>query len=693
MTVNQYVDGLRTSGQPFDAESANSNYSNEGVLPACHGESRDELRPESNPSDSSLDYGVDAIRAADYAGGDVDVSCLDNQGPKAGSGWTEGPHDSVAEGHDNVTKRPRNLTSFSESQCGRDEFATIMKEVGELGPWQWFIAFFNMLMTITAGIQNNSYPMLVGSSNNWAYGCKLKDDSNFTLNSDLQSCEIVLADSEQPIKCSESDSHEMVYQHEHFDNALLTEFHLMCGYANFLVPLVHSAFTIGCFFGVFLFGWLGDWVGRKKALCVGVPIMIVLNFSLTFSPNIYVFLAVRLLQGVVVFGTFTVAYVISMETTAPSRRAMIGNVVHIPWGLQFITVALIAMWLKHWRYQQIVYSIPSLLCLVCVTPLLSESPRWLAINGKIEEATQVLLRGAKWNGKKVSEESIRERLESFHRRASEDAHKQPSNLKLAMGLVKTPEMRRRFLFSAVIWFQGAFTNHGINFYAPQLAEDPYLAYCLVGFFEFISPVIGAIVFTYGRRLPLIFLFAVCGFISYNIITVMKVWPDNNEFQLLAMLLFATFLSDMAFNGIYVHVSEFMPTTHRSIGLGSCSAVARIGSSLSSILVSTASSYPYLPPVIFGTLSLAGSFCTYMLPSTENQELPETIEDVEEHGRERRRGLTWLSQNSIAKFKANTTSGVSDHVASSCNHCDKRMKRNTVSSGLCDEAMIQNVTCV
>ena len=99
MTVNQYVDGLRTSGQPFDAESANSNYSNEGVLPARHGESRDELRPESNPSDSSLDYGVDAIRAADYAGGDVDVSCLDNQGPKAGSGWTEGPHDSVAEGN------------------------------------------------------------------------------------------------------------------------------------------------------------------------------------------------------------------------------------------------------------------------------------------------------------------------------------------------------------------------------------------------------------------------------------------------------------------------------------------------------------------------------------------------------------------------------------------------------------------
>ena len=294
---------------------------------------------------------------------------------------------------DSASRRSRKITAASESS--RDEFASIIKDIGALGPWQWFIAFVNMLMTINAGIQNNSYPMLVGSSNNWAYGCKHKEETNFTLAHDLQSCDVqispVFVTDNEGVSCADSADHEMVYHHEHFETAMLTDFDLVCGYVSFLVPLVHSAFTIGCFFGVFLFGWLADWIGRKKALCVGTPLVIILNFSLAFSPNIYVFLVIRLLQGVVVFGIFTVVFVLSMETTEPSKRAMVGNIVHIPWGIQFMTVSLLAMWLKHWRYQQIAYSIPSILCLIVFTPLLSESPRWLAVNGKIDQATKVQL--------------------------------------------------------------------------------------------------------------------------------------------------------------------------------------------------------------------------------------------------------------------------------------------------------------
>jgi len=601
-------------------------------------------------------------------------------------------------GSDLVAHNRRSRNQASTNENARDEFSSIISDIGALGPWQGYIALVNTLMTINAAIQNNSYPMLVGNSNNWAYGCKAKNDDNFTLPLDSQTCYVQIspAASAEQILCTESEDHQMVYKHEHFEKALLTEFHLLCGYSNFLIPLVHSAFTIGCFFGVFLFGWLADWIGRKSSLVLGSPLMIILGFALTLSPNIYVFLTIRLFQGVVFFGVFTVAYVLAMETTAPSKRAMIGNVVHIPWGVQFVTVSLVAMWLHNWRYQQIVYSIPTILCLI-MTPFLPESPRWLAINGKLDRATQVLMQGAKWNRKEVSEQSIRDRLDSFCKCSHNDSEPKESNFKLALGLIRTPEMRRRFLFSAVIWFQAAFVNHGVNFYAPTLAANPFVAYCLVGCFETFSPLAGAFVFTYGRRVPLVILFIICGLFSFNIITVFKIWPDDHEYQLLAMLLIATFLSDMAFNGIYVHVSEFMPTTHRSIGLGSCSSVARIGSSLSSVLVETAGSYPYLPPVVFGAISFAGSFCTYMLPSTENQELPETIEDVEISGRERREGglTSWMSSGSLGqggKKKHSPNSGT-DHVPSVGSLCDARIKKNTVATGFCEEAMIHNVTCV
>ena len=306
---------------------------------------------------------------------------------------------------------PRSSQPSPPNEHHHDEINSILKDVGELGGWQWFLALVNMLMTIVTGIQTNCYPLLVGTSNNWNYACKHVNNSNFSLPPETQLCKVsdsfgalspgqgqsaVGSDATltsdnvvTSLDCSEADGYEMVYSHEHFDKTLITEFDLMCGYGAYLAPLVHSSFTIGCFFGVLIFGYLADWVGRKSVLYFGVPIAIALNFGLAFTPNVFVFLVVRLLQGCAVFGIYTVVYVISMETTAPSKRAMIGNIVHIPWGLQFVTVSLVAMWLRDWRLQQIVSSVPSLLCLICLTPLMTESPRWLAINGKIEKATQV----------------------------------------------------------------------------------------------------------------------------------------------------------------------------------------------------------------------------------------------------------------------------------------------------------------
>ena len=316
------------------------------------------------------------------------------------------------------------------------------------------------------------------------------------------------------------------------------------------------------------------------------------------------------------------------------------------------------------------------------------------------------MQGARLNGKKVSEASIQERLDKYYK--SSVAEKEPEDgqqLKLVVGLVKTPEMRRRFLFSAVIWFQGAFTNHGLNFYAPTLADNPFMAYCLVGIFEFLSPLIGALVFTYGRRKPLIVLYAICTLTAFAIIPVLKIWPDDHHAQLLVLILMGTFLSDMAFNGIYVHVSEFMPTTHRSTGLGSCSAVARIGSTMSSFIVESAKSYPALPAIIFGSISLLGSVCTYMLPSTEGKTLPETIDEVEQSARrgEGSRGFEIFSSHNRsngstslapARLKNNTVLGATndDHV-NNCNSCDKRIKRHPGANGFCHVAMIENVTCV
>lgn len=68
---------------------------------------------------------------------------------------------------------------------------------------------------------------------------------------------------------------------------------------------------------------------------------------------------------------------------------------------------------------------------------------------------------------------------------------------------------------------------------------------------------------------------------------------------------------------------------RQNGLGYCSFIARVGVSVTTLVLLLEEVWSHLPSLIFFLVALAASLVTLFLPETKNIRLPETIEDVEQ----------------------------------------------------------------
>ena len=68
-------------------------------------------------------------------------------------------------------------------------------------------------------------------------------------------------------------------------------------------------------------------------------------------------------------------------------------------------------------------------------------------------------------------------------------------------------------------------------------------------------------------------------------------------------------------------------TFRNVGIGYCSAVARIGGIMAPVIFMLAVISPVLPYIIFGFFGIFGAFCAFFLPEVLDRTLPDSVEEV------------------------------------------------------------------
>ncbi|KAK8733494.1 hypothetical protein OTU49_006327 [Cherax quadricarinatus] len=418
-----------------------------------------------------------------------------------------------------------------------------------------------------------------------------------------------------------------------FKLTLVSEFSLVCG-RRWLMATVQASYMSGLLIGSLVMGQLSDRFGRRTMAVLCALATAVVGTVACFVNSYLEFLALRFILAFVCSGMMIINFVLVMEIVKPEARTMTGMMYAFFFGSGIAILPGIAFFIRTWRYLELAIGLSSFI-LVTYYWILPESPRWLASQGRVDEALKILKNIARTNGKKLaSDECILKLITLDHSKDPEFSEARPARwysfivntLRAQVTLVRTPVMRRRCFISFFLWFVSASVYYGLIFSGANIKADPFLMIFISGLVELPS----AFVFIsaldkLGRRPTMSGLFAACGACLLAILAV----PEDQIYVNFFLVNLGKFFTTAVFQQQYLYTGELVPTHVRNIAVGTSSMIARIGCVITPYIITLLGDVHYaLPSTIFGIVSLVAGLLTLMLPETNHKPLPETVAEVE-----------------------------------------------------------------
>ena len=230
------------------------------------------------------------------------------------------------------------------------------------------------------------------------------------------------------------------------------------------------------------------------------------------------------------------------------------------WSLGYITTAPLAWLLPTWSNLQLVISLPSLVLSLLIAWTTPESPRWLLVNGKHEEAEIVLETARKMN-RRDEVAVVEVRTDKVDTAGS------------VFDLFKLSSLRRCSIILYYIWFTNNLIYYGFTLNADSLIPgDLYINTIIGGSLEVVAYTLSILSFLYlGRIVPM----SLCMILGGLSLLLTAVLSSELAKQILSQA--GRFLITASFAMVYQYTTEMMPTVVRNAGLGSCAFMGRIGS--------------------------------------------------------------------------------------------------------------------
>ncbi|KAG0714896.1 Organic cation transporter protein [Chionoecetes opilio] len=161
--------------------------------------------------------------------------------------------------------------------------------------------------------------------------------------------------------------------------------------------------------------------------------------------------------------------------------------------------------IRDWRILQTAATLPGLLILPALW-VIDESPLWLIVNGRPQEALQVFGKVARWHGVDLPPEAEMKKL--VEEQAAEAHNTTPKRSSMG-SLLKTPRLRTITLTIYFIYLVVAMVYYGLSLSGASISDDPYLYLVLSGLMELPACIIsGFIVQHFGRKSSLSFSFLI-----------------------------------------------------------------------------------------------------------------------------------------------------------------------------------------
>ncbi|CAK9133744.1 unnamed protein product [Ilex paraguariensis] len=183
---------------------------------------------------------------------------------------------------------------------------------------------------------------------------------------------------------------------------------------SIIAGLPSSVYFMGCVFGgLFLTTMADTSLGRKKLLLLSCFAMSIALLLTVLSTNIWVYAVLRFITGCGRSSVGGCALVLVSAIIGKRYRGQVGTISFLWFTLGFLSLPGIAYLNRghSWRTLYLFTSIPGILFCVPVYMFVCESPRWLLMQGREEEAVGTL--------KKMATSNCGEKELSFAKRKTE----------------------------------------------------------------------------------------------------------------------------------------------------------------------------------------------------------------------------------------------------------------------------------
>ena len=162
------------------------------------------------------------------------------------------------------------------------------------------------------------------------------------------------------------------------------------------IGLLGGASFIGAAIGMFVFGDLSDRLGRRAIFVANLIFFVVFSIISAFVTTLPQLFLARFMVGIGVGMDVPTSMAYIAEISPRQRRGMLsGMVVNLTWVIGAMSSSLIALPLIHWsgdnawRWMFGLAAVPAALVLIG-RQILPESPRWLLLQRRTEEARAAL---------------------------------------------------------------------------------------------------------------------------------------------------------------------------------------------------------------------------------------------------------------------------------------------------------------
>jgi len=400
-------------------------------------------------------------------------------------------------------------------------------------------------------------------------------------------------------------------------SSVVSEWGLMC-HDKFKSSIPASLFFFGCILGSGLLGRLADTsLGRKRTLMLSCFLISISGFLTAISPNIWIYSSLRLISGFGRAGIGTCSLVLSTEAVGSKRRGQVGLYGFVFFSAGFLSLPGIAYLTRSsWRMTYISISALSMAYCCFVLPFVYDSPRWLVIRRREDEALDILKKMATRNAKCLPENV---------RISSASAEGDKNSAPLMINLLRVPWVRRRIVAVMAAGAAVGLVYYGLPLNVRNMKVNPYTSTALNALIELPAIGVGNILLPRVDRRILISISS----ITCSLCCVASALFCARDSWMQMVVATIGFLAVcVAFDILFIFCLELFATNVRSAAVATMRQAIMAGAAIAPAIVVMGRTHSWVSFVTFGGFAILSGFLALLLPETRNRPLYETLQEQE-----------------------------------------------------------------